>query len=171
MKGVGREGYAYGEIPNRTLIVHTSMFEFMPIQEKNVLVFNCSSLNLSTSNLIKMESIKPTESLHDQILEYTGKDLLIGTGSGLSIDDPVILLAHENYGYTECNIISFYLRKYETVAWDVIAQEILVIVDKQIEYIKISVSESPDDMKDAWVLKYYFDVTDCINLNKNYLSF
>ena len=117
-----------------------------------------------------MERITSFESLHDQILEDTGKDLPIGTGTGLSITDPVKMFTHKNLGHGEADIINFFLRDYETVAWDVIAQEILVIGDKHIDCIELSVSESPDDMKDAWTEKYYFDITDCLDINKNQIK-
>ena len=108
-----------------------------------------------------MKRLIPVETLHDQILKETGKDLSIGAGTGLSIDDPIRMLTHENYGHTEADIISFYQKDYETVAWDVVKQETVVVIDKHIDCFELSVSESPDDMKDAWVMKYYFDVTDC----------
>ena len=109
-----------------------------------------------------MKIINLPESLHDQILAYSGKDLPIGTGSGLSIDDPVMMLAHENYGHTQCEIFWFYLKDYIKVAWDVIAQEIVVIGDKHIDCFELSVSERPEDMKDEWAEKYYFDVADYV---------
>ena len=67
-----------------------------------------------------MKGLTPVESLHDQIFKETGKDLPIGTGTGLSITDPVKMFTHKNLGHSEADIISFYLRKYETVAWDVV---------------------------------------------------
>ena len=105
--------------------------------------------------------ITPIENLHDQIFKETGKELPIGAGAGLSIDDPVKIFGHEKYGHTEADIISFYLREYPIVAWDVVSQEMLVTGDKKIDCFELSVSESPDDMKDAWTEKYYFDMTDC----------
>ena len=109
-----------------------------------------------------MERIKPTERLHDQILGYNGRDLPIGAGSELSIDDPVKVLAYQHYGYSQCEIFWFYLRYYNNVAWDVVSQEVLVIGDKQMDCLELSVSESTEDMKVGWTEKYYFDITDWI---------
>ena len=110
-----------------------------------------------------METIMPSENLHDQILEYSGKDLPIGGGSGLFLTDPIQMLTQENFGHTQCAIFWYYLRKHYPIAWDVVKQEILVVFDKQIDCVELSVSESPEDMKDAWLEKYYFDLTDCSN--------
>jgi len=109
-----------------------------------------------------MKRLTPVENLHDQILEDTGIDLPIGLGSGLSIDDPSKMLVLEHYGHTEANIISFYLRNYELLAWDVVKHEQVIVGDRKIDCIELSVSESPDDMNNAWTEKYYFDITDCL---------
>jgi len=79
--------------------------------------------------------IVPTQSenLHDQTLEYYCKDLPIDGGSGLTLDDPVMMLVHENYGHTQCEIFWFYLREYANVAWNVVTQKVVVIGDKKIE--------------------------------------
>ena len=112
-----------------------------------------------------MKKVYPVKNLHDQILEETGKDLPIGAGSGLNITDPIKMLAHVKYGQTEAAIFNFYLKNYETVAWDVVKQETVVIGTKHIDYFELNVSEFPDSMKDAWTEKYYFDVTDCLKIN------
>ena len=75
-----------------------------------------------------MERIASPESLHNQMLEDTGQDLPIGIGSGLSIEDPINMLANVNYVHAEGEIFWFYLRKYSPVAWDVVSQDILVIM-------------------------------------------
>jgi len=106
-----------------------------------------------------MKRLTPAESLHDQILEYSDKVLRIEGGSGLSITDPVKIFNHKYLGHTEADIINFYLKDYETVALDMVNQEIMVLGGRNIDCIELSVSESPDDMKDAWTEKYYFDVT------------
>ncbi len=109
-----------------------------------------------------MKKIAPTETLHDQIFKQSAKDLPIGTGTGKSIDDPVKLFVHKKFGHTEADVISFSLRDYELVAWDVVKQETMAVGDKHIDYFELSISESPDDMKDAWKEEYYFDVTNCL---------
>ena len=47
----------------------------------------------------------------------------------------------------------------------------MVICDRHIDWIELSVSEFPDDMKDAWTEKYYFDVTFIGIVNLNSLHF
>ena len=112
-----------------------------------------------------MNNFSVAKSLHDQILEYSGKDIPIGTGFGLSINDPIQMDTQENYGHTQCAIFSYYLRKHYPVAWDVVKQEIIIENDKHIDCVELSVSESPEDMKEAWNVKYYFDLTDCLEIS------
>jgi len=70
------------------------------------------------------------------------------------------MLAHENYGQTECDVFWFYLREYASVAWVVAKQDQVIVGDRKIDCIEQSVSENPDKMNNAWVEKYYFYITD-----------
>ena len=114
-----------------------------------------------------MKRFFPTEGLHDLIFEDTGINLPMGIGSGLSITDPINMLAHENYVNSECEIFWFYLRDYSTVVWDVVNQESLTVGARQIDYFELSVSGHKEARLEVGTLELYFDITECLKMIKN----
>ena len=64
----------------------------------------------------------------------------------------------------------YYEPNKRTFFWYVVKQETVVVGDKHIDFLELSVSEFPDDMKDAWDEKYYFDVTSCIKNRVKWLN-
>ena len=114
-----------------------------------------------------MKSLAPIISLHDLIFEASGIDLPIGSGTGLSLDNPVKILSGENYVHNEYEIFKFYLRYLfsGSVEWDFVSQNHLIANDKHIECIELSLCDLDDISKDEWTEKYYFDITDCLKTN------
>ncbi len=117
-----------------------------------------------------MKNFKVPEntSIHDLIQNEFDIDLPISSGTGLSIDDPIIMNVHVDYVQSEFEVLEFlgYLR---SVKWKRLMQELLVHNDKYIDRITINVTDLMDNKNNSWTEEYYFDVNDCIKLNANIL--
>jgi hypothetical protein len=104
-----------------------------------------------------MKSFKVPESgsIHDLIQKSFAIDLPIGSGTGLSIDDPITMNVDSEYVSNEFEVLDFlgYLR---SVKWERQKQELIEYNHKYIDRITINVTDLMDTKRNYWTEEHFF---------------
>lgn len=102
-------------------------------------------------------------SIHDLIFEEFDVDLPIASGTGTSVNDPIVMSVDENYVHHEYLVLEF-LGYYRFTEWQFKGQSLLCCGDKRFDCITISVCDliCTDSV---WTEEYFFDITDCMGIN------
>lgn len=103
------------------------------------------------------------KNVHDLILEEFDVDLSIGKGTGISVNDPIVMNVDVDYVHNEYVVLE-YLGYYRFVEWKVLGQKLLCCGDKRFDCITISVSEVVDNTE-VWKEEFFFDVSKCLDDN------
>jgi hypothetical protein len=114
-----------------------------------------------------MNKSTTSESIHKKTM-FFGHSLPNGNRTGLAIDSPIKFIASDKYVQAEEKIINSFLSVYETAAWDVLNHHIKNVGDKKIDCYEIIVGDWWDNTKELWTVKFYFDITDCLELMGHY---
>lgn len=99
-------------------------------------------------------------SIHDLIFEEFDVDLPIESGTGVSVDDAIIMNIDVDYVHNEYVVLE-YLGFYRFVDWKVLGQKLLCCGDKRFDCITISVSDVVDK-SEVWTEEFFFDVGMCL---------
>jgi len=113
-----------------------------------------------------MNKSTTSESIHKKT-KFFGHQLPNGNRTGLAIDSPIKLLASDKYVQAEEKVINSFLSVYETAAWDVLNHHIANVGGKKIDCYEIIVGDWWDNTKELWTVKFYFDITACLDLLSN----
>ena len=108
-----------------------------------------------------MKQFKPNTSIHDLIQKEFDIDLPISSGTGLSVNDPIVMKVDMDYVQNEIEALKFmgYLR---SIKWKQIKQRLLNVGDRYIDCLTINVTDLMDCTSDSWSEEYFFDITDNI---------
>lgn len=106
-----------------------------------------------------MKPFNPTTCIHDLIKKEFDVDLPIGKGTGLSVDDAIVMKVDADYVHNEYVVLN-YLALYRLVDWHFNRQALILYGDRKYDLIKINVTNLVNS--NNWTEVYYFDVTDCL---------
>ena len=101
------------------------------------------------------------QSIHEKP-KFFGHALPNGNRIGLALDTPIKVVASEKYVEAEVKVITSFLSVYETVAWDVLDNNIVTLGNKKIDCYEILVSDWSDSSKEVFTIEFFFDITDCL---------
>jgi hypothetical protein len=108
-----------------------------------------------------MNKLTTNESIH-QKTAFFGHELPNGSRTGLALDSPLKIKASDNYIRAEKRVINSFLSVYETAAWAALNHHVVNVGDKKIDCYEILVGDWLDNSKEVWTVKFYFDITDCL---------
>jgi hypothetical protein len=93
-------------------------------------------------------------------------NLPISGGNGCSIEDAIIMEVTEENEYVETEyLVLEFLGYLRSVGWHLIQQKLFSVGDKKYDCLEISVVDLMDRTQAEWKEKYYFDITECYEIN------
>jgi hypothetical protein len=110
-----------------------------------------------------MKQFKPSTSIHDLIQKEFDIDLPISSGTGLSVDDPIVMNIDVDYVQNEFEALKF-MGYFRSIKWKRMQQKLFNIGDRYIDCITIKVTDLMDFTSDSWTEEYFFDVTDSLEM-------
>lgn len=105
--------------------------------------------------------------LKEILKSYFGVELPISGGTGNSIDNAIIIHREgmNDYVGTEYAILK-YIGKVRNIEWKTLGQELLNHNNRKFDKIKIETKETTVSETKTQVENYYFNITECFDLNE-----